>query len=226
MAKKREWIRQKSVEEIKQAFLDQVGFLRRSSQAYDDGIEAEAARLATSVYVLVNDNGKNSRSLLTQLDLKKVLKLPCTVATRTKYYANKTYFSLTPPMVGMQNRNGKVHGFFPSFGELDKMEMVSFSKWYDANVYQAGRSGKWLKRRNLVFNLRSRDGGAHLDPEFVDEAYHSLASKSVDMGVTDPKGLLKFAAVGGQDGPFSNGHLATMRQIAWELDEAIKLIGY
>ncbi|HEY4058491.1 MAG TPA: hypothetical protein VGM39_17885 [Kofleriaceae bacterium] len=49
--------------------IEQVGFLDASSTAYDQGIESEAKRLATTVRVLVHDTSA-SRSLLTHLGVR------------------------------------------------------------------------------------------------------------------------------------------------------------
>src|ERR1700730_8897144 len=52
---------------------EQHQFLLRSAAAFDQGFEAEAKRLATVIRVLLHDTA-SSRSLLSQLHVKKTLK--------------------------------------------------------------------------------------------------------------------------------------------------------
>src|SRR5260370_739579 len=57
---------------------EQVGFLRRSAVAYDEGEHSEARRLATTVRILCHDTGR-SRALLQQLGLLEELRFVDTI---------------------------------------------------------------------------------------------------------------------------------------------------
>jgi hypothetical protein len=83
-------------------------------------------------------------------------------------------------------------------------------KWYSEAVFFTG-NGKALSRKNLIFSLRNQMGGSHVDPTIKDEG-----------NVTDD--IAPFAAMSG--GAVPNGHFATMRQIAWELDASLIRAGY
>lgn len=61
--------RQRTKEELERALQDQLGFLKRSAIAFDEGQIAESTRLATTLRVLLYDKGKSSQSLLGQLGL-------------------------------------------------------------------------------------------------------------------------------------------------------------
>lgn len=58
-----------SREELLQHRDEQFGFLERSADAYDNGYEDEAKRLAVTLRVLLHDS-RSSHSLLSQLDEK------------------------------------------------------------------------------------------------------------------------------------------------------------
>ena len=64
----------KPVEELWIHLREGVHFLRVSAAAFDQGFEAEAKRLATTIRVLVHDT-KNQKSLLHQLNLKHKLRM-------------------------------------------------------------------------------------------------------------------------------------------------------
>jgi hypothetical protein len=59
-------------QDFKEQFDQQVSFLESSAEAYDEGREEEAKRLAVSLRVLLHDTG-NSVSLLTHLGVKDQL---------------------------------------------------------------------------------------------------------------------------------------------------------
>ena len=55
-----------SESDLRQHLVEQLGFLRRSAEAYDSGLVDEAKRLAVTIRILVHDTEK-SKSLLGQL---------------------------------------------------------------------------------------------------------------------------------------------------------------
>src|SRR5438270_671390 len=64
---------QRSREELKQALDVQRRAILSSSKSYDEGNKCEALRLATAVYVVVHDAGRN-KSILGQLGIKGSLR--------------------------------------------------------------------------------------------------------------------------------------------------------
>jgi hypothetical protein len=66
---------------------------------------------------------------------------------------------------------------------------------------------------NLVYSLRSRDGGSHYDRELPESAYLDLK--------TDAQGGKFFDSKGSPGVVIKNAHTASMRQIAHELDRSI-----
>lgn len=59
-------------EELKDQLKAQIGFLIKSSDAYDKGFIDEAKRLATAMRILLYDNPPRSVSLLSLLNMKDI----------------------------------------------------------------------------------------------------------------------------------------------------------
>ena len=64
----------RTVAETKEALDVQRRAIVASCAAYDNGEKWEALRLATAVYLVVHDGGKNNKSLLTQLGVRDATK--------------------------------------------------------------------------------------------------------------------------------------------------------
>ncbi|RYE84675.1 MAG: hypothetical protein EOO65_01835 [Methanosarcinales archaeon] len=204
---KSRWAHQKSREELEQALVRQTAHLRRSAQAYDDGVLEEAERLASSIYILVHDGWGKTKSLLGQLGLIAKMRFvdSATPKSPDAYYQSNI-------MCGFEaGENG--WSFIPKcqFGDKEPTRLVKFTEWWSQEVYSTA-AGLELTRKNLVFALRMQDGGGHVDDEITDKAYHWLATKGDDRAeVIHPSGNTNV----------NNGHWATMRQIAWEMDQTL-----
>lgn len=74
--------------------------------------------------------------------------------------------------------------------------------------------------------MRNFDGGAHYDPTTPDDTYTELAREG-DPRIGFDSGGLIFAtsAVKAEGQPIKNLNRASMRQIAWELDQSLRTIG-
>ena len=70
-----------SINELKKHLKEQIYFLKRSSESFDNGYESEGKRLAVTLRVLLHDSNK-STSLLSQLNKKDILFYD----TATEYY--------------------------------------------------------------------------------------------------------------------------------------------
>ena len=70
----------RSPEDLRGKLVQQVGFLERSADLYDNGYSDQAARLATAIRVLVHD--ARSKSLLTVLGLRSTLRFADTALHR------------------------------------------------------------------------------------------------------------------------------------------------
>jgi hypothetical protein len=190
------------------ALRDQVAALRSSSQGFDNGHPWEAGRLASIVYILVHDAGRTV-SLLTQLKRRETVRFPSTRTIGSDTSQPQT------PLVFIAAEIGKAKASYqPLLGrEPIPPELLPFSKWWEQPVLRDS-SRRSVSRKNLVFSLRSQDGGAHVDGTLTDEAYVALSLFN---------GAGWFFSDGESEQPFKPGpHLATMRQIAWEVDCALE----
>ena len=60
----------RSRDELLKQLREQLNALRISANAYDNGTDSEAKRLAATVYILVDDGKRQTISLLTQLGVR------------------------------------------------------------------------------------------------------------------------------------------------------------
>lgn len=214
----------KSPDELKVELQEQIAALRASAAAYDGGAFWEAKRLASTAYILLHDGSANSKSLLGQLGLKATITLLSTARPQ----------SADPVLPLAVLDVSMVEGWYRYSPNLDRFSEahheLPFSKWYSETVFETG-SGKSVSRKNLIFSLRNQLGGGHVDPTLKDEAVHWLAqgAHNVSFGPTTDEngnpiqGPSIFAEM--KDGPVPNGHLATMRQVAWELEKSLVTVG-
>jgi len=211
------FFKQKSPGELEQALVRQMSHLRISSKLYDEGNQWEAERLATAIYLICHDSGKNYTSVLKHVGIKEKILFPDTTSL-TINTANS--FSMTPPMLAHW-KTAEGLSLNARLGDVNLMAKISFNKWWDQTVFTA-ENGMSMSRKNIVYRSRSKDGGAHVDATNSDEVYERLKTQSSHFTVTVNGSPTWIARVGN----FTNGHWATIRQIAHELDSALAATGY
>ena len=193
---------------------------------YDEGEIQEGLSIASSIYLMVHDGG-NSTSILKQLGRKQLGKYRDSAPNHARTKPNPGLVTIKPPALCFLR--GDVNGFryVPlCAGELIDGPLqgnpLSFSSWWEQDVFKAS-NGVTLSRKNLVFRLRSQEGGAHLDEARRDEALHWLAIDPVPAIRSNSSGIqLQLTGTSpGPGTPIANAHFATIRQIAWELDQYV-----
>ncbi|MDY0395437.1 hypothetical protein RWE15_23840 [Virgibacillus halophilus] len=88
----------------------------------------------------------------------------------------------------------------------------TFKKWWAEDIVLVDNNKNKLTRKDLILSSSNKDGGAHVDPQ-LDRAYAELNRKNT-MGwvqVTD-----------GKQSPVSDPHLASIRQIGYEVLQTLK----
>lgn len=105
--------------------------------------------------------------------------------------------------------------------------LVPFEQWWTAEpvyevVLEDGSTGT-LNRLDIVRYLRCQDGGSHIDVDLTSEEY-VLLSRIAETGIygySDGQmvGIVVTATEGAK--PIIDGHLAAMRQIAYELEQSL-----
>lgn len=196
-------------EELKDQLKAQIGFLIKSSDAYDKGLIDEAKRLATAIRILLHDGGRNSTSLLTLLKKKHILFYD----TSLDYDPNNLL--VTPGLLVM--KMGPSGGeYIPPLGNGPPIRYskgkIPFVRWWNKIVLVDGRGNK-STRRDLVLTVCDKDGGAHVDAR-LDEAYYAF-SRSNSLG-------WKYQKDGVEQDFGGRPELASIRQIAYEVLESLK----
>jgi len=203
---------ERSKEDSQRLLREQITFLRSSAAAYDQGFEGEAKRLATVIRVLLHDI-KTSKSLLRQLGLKDKMLYQ---DTALKIYTN----NLLPTnglavLNGIRNEAGELTAqYVAPLSKLDtprRHDPKPFDQWWKTTVIK-DEKGKLFCRERLVLIAANKEGGAHVDPK-LDPAYEAL-SRGNSMGW-----IVTSAA--GEEPPLNDPALASIRQIAFEVDRTL-----
>lgn len=202
----------RSQDELRTALIEQLHALQSSGAAFDGGHLWEAKRLATTACVLVEDS-KRMKSLLSQLGLLGEMTF---LASGNPIHSDNLLAET--PLLLMRFGGGTVK-YVPRFDDgPNKARRLPFSDWWNEAVFK-DRKHRTLTRRALARSLRDQDGGAHFDEELKDEVYVGVAKEnSTGWVVVTREGRRPL------DNP--GAHLASMRQIAWELEQTILQTGF
>ena len=216
------WKENKTALELEEALKRQVANMRRSLAAFDEGALEEAERIASAIYIICHDSPTKKRlqqkSLLTQVGLKNSMGFTDTAHGKN---ADPGIATLGPPLLAIFNDINGIRYVAP--GAFPSHRQIAYSRWAEGEVYQ-NISGKSLTRKNLIFYLRSQDGGAHVDDHRRDEAYYRFvkfgdhvswnAEKTFSINATSPQ--IDTTTV----------HWLTTRQIGAEIDDSLKRVGF
>lgn len=203
-----------SKEELWLYLQENLDFLRRSAQAFDNGAWAEAKRLAVIVRLLLHDNEKSrsqSRSLLSQLKLLPGMGFLCTARPDDPGLIFGQNSRLVLIKVGADGVRFEAPAdrIPPRPGHRHKI--VLFPHWWNEPVVRTDASR--FCRRDIVLTLRDKVGGAHVDPS-LDQAFSELMRDN-PLGIT--------AAMNGEpEFKVKDIELHTMRQIAHEVLKSIE----
>jgi len=170
--------------ELTQLLQDHLSFLKASAEAYDQGVYAEAKRMAVSIRVLVHDTTK-SKSLLAQLKQKNI-----------QFYDSsfKHYPRSISPYMGLISISATFSGessvikYAPNLDMFAVGSMVrttDFDTWWNAIIFVDGNDNQ-LTRKSLILSVAEQDGGAHVDPS-LNRNYADL-SRNNSLGFIVPKG--------------------------------------
>jgi len=160
--------RPRTLSELKSLLESQIAFLKRSADAYDNGFEDEAIRLAATIRVLLHDS-KTSKSLLSQLNMKNI-----------DFFDSATDYD---PQNRLSHHGLVCISLGPSGSRytamLDdvptKMRKVSFKEWWNKIIF-ADTQKRLLSRQKIILIAANQDGGAHIDPE-LNETYAAISKE-------------------------------------------------
>jgi hypothetical protein len=137
---------------------DHIEFLQSSANAFDNGFEGEAKRLAASLRVLLHDS-KNSVALLTQLG-KKGSKFWDTAISQTP--GNLSSHNGLAVMVLNPSKGASYQAFLDEHPG-DEPRLRSFEEWWKCVVFVDGKQNS-LTREQIVLCVAEQNGGVHVDP--------------------------------------------------------------
>jgi hypothetical protein len=192
--------------------------LAYSNAGYDSGLRWEAKRLATAVYTLVHDAGK-IRSLLGQLGYKE--KLGFVSSGKMGDFSGFENFHAAPALVVVEFDPPRPPIAKPKCRMVQNLSLPSmaFDQWWKNEVIFVRKGDILLNRMKLVESLRHQDGGAHVGaltkPGYVD------LKAGGGITLSEHGGLIIEAGYGAG---FEGLADASMRQVAWEIEETLKQI--
>jgi hypothetical protein len=174
----------------------QLGFLKASLQAYKDGSDAEALRIATTIRVLVHDK-KKSPALLKQIDPNY---LNLTILERPEVaVSNKTLLLYG---IGVSRSADGTGTARPDMTLNDpNLQLTPLEKWWNRFVLVFTDNGQQIRftRRDLLLTLADKEGGTHADPTIPVDYEKYVVDAAVPFIVngvpTDSAHLAQFASV-------------------------------
>jgi hypothetical protein len=182
---------------------EQLQFIRRSCEAYDQGAEEEALRIATHLRVIFHQTN-SSTSLITYLSFGHKRMLSSSRGdTDWKDYLSHEINLNSPNPIRMRAILG------------DKFHELSIEDWWERETVFV-HAGTNHSRRKIVLSAANKDGGAHVDSE-LEEYYEFLCAGEYLIGIT---GNLEYNGPppfpqGAKIYP-TNAHFALIRQFAHE----------
>ena len=207
-------------DQLQEALSQQVQFLNTSCQAFDDGNESEALRIAGVLRTLLHDTDK-SKSLLEQLGIKDKMQFidsadPIDPIPTDRQHNGHTImvvsgmpglFGIRPTMEGtkliaLQSLKPNARG------------SVSFDDWWTMGCIP-GENRARHSREWLIKQMANKEGGAHVDPE-ITRGYAELRTSGMGMTVSS----------NGIDGFIKSPANVSVRQIAWELLTSLRQAGF
>jgi hypothetical protein len=172
----------KQREELEEYWNDQLDYLKRSIDYFDQGHETEARRIANSLRIILHDT-KTSHSLVKQLH-------------RNIVYFSSSYFytpsNLLPTWTLLQVQSIIKNGNFvlKYLPNLDfpignqRLFFMTFEDWWNEIIFDD--KNNVFTRRDIVLFVANTDGGAHVDPDLKES--FALLTKYNSLGISDLNG--------------------------------------
>lgn len=182
---------------VQEMLAQQLGFLKSSLQAYKEGNDAEALRMATALRVLIHDT-KKSHGLLKQVDPNY---LNLVILDRPDLSSGRKILVLYG--IGVSRRGDGTGTARPDMTVDDPtLRLTPLEKWWNRLVLVfTDSNGQHVEftRGNLVLTLPNKEGGAHVDPTIPVEYEKYVLDATIPFIVndvpTDSAHLAQFAAV-------------------------------
>jgi len=199
----------KGIEQLKEAFVEQIRLLEDSARSFDDGKFREAKRIALALRILLHDTNIQ-KSLLGQLGVKKHIPF---LNTSHGYSEKNLVASMCLLSINMSNTaEGETAKYLPIF-EPDRQKLhIAFDKWWDDIIIDDKKNV--FSRGKLVLFVANQDGGAHVDAGLGESYYNLKYNNSLGWEFVNSRGEVN---------PLDNEPaLMSIRQICYEFLYSIK----
>jgi len=207
MSKLGSFLHIKTGQELNVELTEKLDELQTLGASYDAGKIWQAKYLAAAVFQLMSHEG--NVPILQQLKIRKTLAY---VDSRHPMMFTK-YSTFMAPLTAFRMGDGDI-SVVPMCSLAitpDWLRTVKLNDWWNGDILETSR-GKRITRRNLIKLVRNKDGGGHFDPKIDDADYQDTK--------TDFDPHIRISSPAGPK-PLQGVHLATVRQIAWELEQTL-----
>lgn len=222
----------KSTEELTEHLREQLSALRSSMKGYDSGDRFEAKRLAAAIHMMCFDGKRNTKSIVSMLGMRKTMLFTSSFVfpalpplPEGREQVGEAIFLPGSPLVSIYTCRDGTLEYRPS-GEAgfhihpQNMPAMQLDSWWDEVIFQK-TCGIKLSRKNIILNVRDKDGGAHVDDHINDYNYNVL-KKVGDWRVN----YIKQTGMGFEKIPAGDMIRPLVRQMAWEIDYSFTNAGW
>ncbi|UDM70701.1 hypothetical protein [Vagococcus fluvialis] len=200
----------KNQNDFEQEFQMNLQSLQLSCDNYDNGKEFAVIEMATRLRVLLNDKGRNI-SLFQHLGLKNINFVNTAFEIDEDNILDDSCLVYISP-----DENFEFMKYYPFLDRAEK-NLIPFEEWWNQTVYRD--SEKRFTRADIILHIADKEGGAHSD-EKISDNYYNFSRRG--------NGATTFYSINGNQSGESkymdNLHYASLRQIAYEVLESLKLI--
>jgi len=190
-------------DDLQRQLAEQLEFLEKSANDFDQGEETEAKRMAATLRILLHDT-KNCRSLLGLLDMKNMSFYDTSMEDESN--VQTSHCSLVHVLLTSKPPR------YVALLDDTKCKKVGFDTWWNGIVFK-DFDGHTISRRELITTMADQDGGSHVD-QSVNKDYSKL-SKGDSLKRMYSKNGKHWLDMQGAE-------LATVRQIAHEVLKTLK----
>lgn len=160
-----------SNEDLKEQLNNQIKLLNKNINDYDSGFNESAITISTICRIILHDTN-NSKSLLTNLNIKKDLKF--VTGINSYMPSNMVPFSKN---VGIKNTIKKdtsqltYYSITPKYKQIFNTISVDFDLWWNEIILRDSDHNLYTRKQIVLF-VANKYGGAHIDNKIPDYFYN------------------------------------------------------